>query len=264
MNLTSTAADPSGIRSRQARRRMLARRGERLFLADWADVWMFHYEVDPVWLRGAVPFELDLLNGRAIVSLVAFTMRDLRLFFGNRWTAWLCRPIATHEFLNVRTYVRHGAETGIYFMAEWLSNRLAVRLGPLTFGLPYRYAQIAYRRDQRAGVMRGRVSEHAGTLVFEARPEPALRFEPCENGSIDEWLMERNTACTGRQNGRGFFWVWHPPWRQCRVEVELLENSLLRRHWPWFTETQCIGGNHSPGLPGVWMGRPHRLTAGPP
>ena len=64
--------------SGSARRRML-RPGERpLFLADWTDVLFVHFAVDPAVLQPHVPFDLDLFRGRAYVSLVAFTQRNLR------------------------------------------------------------------------------------------------------------------------------------------------------------------------------------------
>src|SRR5437667_631907 len=93
-----------------ARRRLLSMPGEPLFIADWERVLMLHYEVDPVALQRAAPFEIDLYQGRAFVSLVAFTMRGMRPRFGGRLGAALLKPIATHEFFNVRTYVREGAE----------------------------------------------------------------------------------------------------------------------------------------------------------
>src|SRR3981081_1053396 len=64
--------------SEAARRRLLSRPGEPLFIADWDEGLMIHYEVDAELLQGVVPFELDLLDGRAFVSLVAFTMRGMR------------------------------------------------------------------------------------------------------------------------------------------------------------------------------------------
>src|SRR5256885_10818346 len=94
--------------SEAARARLLSVRAEPLFIADWDRVLMMHYEVDPLRLQRAVPFELDLHEGRAFVSVVAFTLRGMRPRIGGRLSAWLMRPIATHEFLNVRTYVRHG------------------------------------------------------------------------------------------------------------------------------------------------------------
>jgi len=65
--------------SAEARVRLLSARGEPLFLADWLRVMMMHFEVDPRALQRDVPFPLDLWNGRAFVSLVAFTFQRLGL-----------------------------------------------------------------------------------------------------------------------------------------------------------------------------------------
>ena len=124
--------------------RMLQRRGEPLLLADWVDALMIHLEVDPDALQRTTSFELDLFNGRAFVSLVAFTMRRMRPRLGGRWTAWCFRPIATHPFLNVRTYVRQNNDAGILFLAEWVPNTWSLRLGPALFGLPYRLGDLNY------------------------------------------------------------------------------------------------------------------------
>ena len=114
---------------------MLSARGEPMFYARWDRAVFFHYTTDPASLQPDVPFELDLRDGRAFVSIVAFTLLGMRPRIGGRFGEWLLRPIANHEFLNVRTYVRHGDEPGIYFLAEWLSNPLSVRLGP-RYALP--------------------------------------------------------------------------------------------------------------------------------
>src|SRR4051812_8696302 len=125
--------------SEDARRRMLAIRGEPMFYARWDRAVFIHYAADPPTLQRDVPFELDLRNGRAYVSLVAFTLWRMRPRIGGRIGEWLLTPIASHQFLNVRTYVRHDGEPGIFFLAEWLNNRAAVLLGPRGFGLPYRF-----------------------------------------------------------------------------------------------------------------------------
>src|SRR2546421_12620430 len=84
--------------SEAARQRLLSLRGEPLFIADWEDALMIHYEVDAELLQGVVPFELDLFNGRAFVSLVAFTMRGMRPRLGGLFAAWLLKPIGSHNF----------------------------------------------------------------------------------------------------------------------------------------------------------------------
>jgi uncharacterized protein len=108
-----------------AKEHLLSRHDEPLFYANWDNVLFIHYETEPNELQRCIPYPLDLYDDRAFVSLVAFTMRGMRPWLGGRLGALLFKPIATHHFLNVRTYVRHKGEAGIYFMREWLSNRIA-------------------------------------------------------------------------------------------------------------------------------------------
>lgn len=256
-----------------AQRRMLSQRGEPLFFADWMRVLMLHFEVDAAALQRVVPYQLDLLDGRAFVTLVAFTMENMRPRRGGKLGAWLFKPIATHDFLNVRTYVRQNGEPGIHFLAEWLSSWLAVQLGPRSFGLPYRHGRIRYEHDWTNGEMRGRVEDvklgsgfayqaepvlGAPAQLGHAPPEAGAPFESCERGSLDEWLMERYTAFNAVAGRRKFFRIWHPPWPQTLVRGSIEDFSLLEENWAAFKTARLIGANFSPGLRGVWMGRPHR------
>lgn len=263
MHSSEAAVGPTGALSLAARRRLLSRRGEPLFIADWERVLMIHFEVDPDDLERDVPFQLDLWDGRAYVSLVAFTMREMRPRLGGRAWAWLFQPIATHCFLNVRTYVRHHGEAGIQFLAEWLDNSLSVRLGPLAFGLPYRLGRLDYRHRQEAGVLNGSVMDGRGRgrLSYRGELTDAHRFKMCETATLEEFLMERYTAFTCGGTKHRFFRVWHSPWRQCEVRLELQETSLLRECWPWFRTAKLIGANYSPGACGVWMGWPHKVQS---
>ncbi len=253
MNTLSTCGE-------RARERMASFRGEPLFCADWARTVFLHYEADPTALQESVPYCLDLHEGRAYVSLVAFTLSGLRPHFGGRLGAALFRPIATHEFLNARAYVRHHGEPGIFFLAEWLSNRLSVKLGPMSFGLPYRFGQLDYRHHHEHGELRGRVEAGAGggALDYRATVNPTAKFAPCSPGTLDEFLLERYTAFTQWKSTHRFFRIWHDPWPQTPIEVSLADRSLLTVNWPWFREARLVGANYSPGVRGVWMGRPHR------
>jgi len=253
--------NPSRQLSVAGKRRLLAVPGEPLFLADWERVLFIHYEVDAAALRKEVPFETDLWQGRALVSLVAFTMRDLRPRRGGRMAAWPFTPIATHPFLNVRTYVKHEGEPGIYFMTKWLPNRLSVLLGPLLYGLPYRFARINYRHTHERGLFEGRVEApgQGGKFVHAGRLDSNTPFNPCPPDSLDEFLLERYTAFTSSGSTRRFFRIWHPPWAQMPVAATVRENTLLMKTWPWFEQAQLVGANYSPGFRDVWMGRAFRV-----
>jgi uncharacterized protein YqjF (DUF2071 family) len=250
-------------RTELARRRLFSRRHEPLFLANWDRALFIHYEVDPAALQRDVPFALDLREGRAYVSVVAFTMRGMRFRFGGSVGEWLCRPIATHEFLNVRTYVNHHGEAGIFFLTEWLSSPLCVQLGPRTFGLPYRLGRHEYRHDPEAGPLHGHVRDAANNLGFqyEANLTSGAAFDACAPGSLDEFLLERYTAFTSRRSRHRFFRIWHAPWRQSPAAVSVRDESLLAATWKWFGGARRVSANYSPGAADVMMGWPHRIRA---
>jgi len=272
MNTTTTSHLPFKNVRRPAREeaapncprmRMLAHAGEPLLVADWDRTLMIHYEVDPAALAACVPFPLDLHDGRAYVSLVAFTMSDMHPWLGGRWTARLFRPIATHGFLNVRTYVRVHGEPGIYFLTEFLDNALSVRLGPPLFGLPYHFARTAFRHDWRTGEISGRVSDPRTGATYSYRglvDADESAYAPASAGSLTEWLMERHTAFTARGKRRRLFRVLHEPWPEAPTVIKVRDDSLLRENRPWFANANLVGANFSPGLHGVWMGRPHCIS----
>jgi uncharacterized protein YqjF (DUF2071 family) len=247
----------------RARRRLFSRRHEPLFLANWDRAMFVHYEVEAAALQRDVPFALDLREGRAYVSVVAFTMRGMRFSFGGCIGEWLCRPIATHEFLNVRTYVKHHGETGIYFLTEWLSSPLCVQLGPRTFGLPYRLGRHEYRHEHETRTLKGRMQDVASDLSFqyEATLEPDAAFGVCAPGSLDEFLLERYTAFTSRRSRHRFFRIWHSPWLQAQAQVAVRDDGLLAGTWEWFSGARQVSANYSPGAAKVMMGWPHRIRA---
>lgn len=151
------------IASESARTILEVTEGGPFLLNDWDDVVMVHFEVDPAALQPQVPFELDCREGRAYVSLVSFTMHHLRPRRGGRIGTALFHPIANHEFLNLRTYVIHQGEHGIYFLAEWLPNRLSAAAGPVVYGLPYRHGLLRYQADV---LLTGDVTSAGGTRQF--------------------------------------------------------------------------------------------------
>jgi uncharacterized protein len=250
-----------GELSREGRERLLSVRGEPLFIADWSRVLMIHYRVDKEQLQPFVPYKLDLYNDQAFISVVAFTLENMRPFFGGWMTAWLLKPIATHEFLNIRTYVRHGNETGIFFMTEWLSNRLSVSLGPYPFGLPYKYGQLNYRHTWEELALAGEMIDWRDQTVFAyaAHLQNDAKFRLCKPASPDEWLMERYTAFTCRAGKKRLFRVWHPPWDQISAQVTVTQETLLQENWPFFHSAKLHSANFSPGARNVWMGRPHGI-----
>lgn len=243
--------------SEVAKQRLLSRRGEPLFLANWDSTVFIHYETDPAKLQACVPYEIDLHHGRAYVSVVAFTMRRMRPRFAQAIGEYLFKPVTDSCFLNVRTYVRRDGEPGIYFMSEWLSNRLSVLLGPWSFGLPYRYGQLDYEFDRNRRELGGRVAAQEGALSYRASWADD-NFEICQPGSLNDFLLERYTAYTKHRWRKRFFRIWHEPWLQVPLDIDVRHDALIESTGAWWKSARCIGGNYSPGVE-VWMGWPHRV-----
>jgi len=216
-----------------------------MFYARWDRAVFIHYAADPATLQRDVPFELDLRDGRAYVSLVAFTLWRMRPRIGGRIGEWLLKPIATHEFLNVRTYVRHAGEPGIFFLAEWLNNRAAVLLGPRSFGLPYRFGHLAYHHAPKGDALRGTATAQGAHLIYERKTNGDY-FEPCEAESLTEFLLERYTAFTEHRKRNRFFRVWHSPWPQIPAEIKVTEDTLIAQTGAWWRTAEFVGATVSP------------------
>ena len=227
---------------------------DSLFRGAWMTVLFIHYEVEPARLQAEVPFRLDVRDGKAYVSVVAFSQERLRFAFGGEMTNWVGRWFANHEFLNVRTYVRHAGESGIFFLAEWVPKRVATWVGPPLFGLPYRFGRIEYEHGGR--VMRGCVRDRGSGFSYQVKRDDAKYFAPCERGSLDEFLLERYVAFTEWRGLRRMFRVSHEPWPQARLEAMVDDESLLRERFVWWTETRRVSANFSPGAETVTIGRP--------
>jgi uncharacterized protein len=243
--------------SQLARGRMLSLPGEPLFIADWHDLFFLHFEVDAEVLQREVPFPLDLFEGRAFVSLVSFQLERLRLFAVPTLTEGVFGPFTRSHFLNVRAYVTHDGEPGIYFMQEFLSNRLSIPFGRPLYGLPYHYAAARREIDREDGRMD--LELHAPdkrALTLRATYDAAERPEPCEAGSLAEFLLERYTAYTCHQGIKRRFRIWHPPWQQRTVGFQVRDEGLLGRNGGWFAEAEVMGGNFAVLGKDVWMGRP--------
>jgi uncharacterized protein YqjF (DUF2071 family) len=229
-----------------------------IFRADWLDVLFVHFETDAGRLQRSIPLALDLFGGRAYVSLIGFTQHRLRPALGGRVGQWLSGPLASHEFLNVRTYVRHrgGArgeeKRGIYFIAEWIPSRVAALIGPSTYGLPYRLGRMRYspaRREVVAG---------QGKLELFA-PQSSDPLHAAAPGTMEAFLLERYTAFTCRRGVTRRFDVGHDPWMYRSLDADVVESTLLSVSGDWFSDARLAGAHWSPGVRDVTIGRPRRV-----
>src|SRR5262249_24967365 len=106
----------------------------------WHQLLFMHWPVGVDRLRPLIPpgLELDTFEGEAWLGVVPFRMSGIR----HR----LMPPVpGTSAFpeLNVRTYVRQGGRSGVWFFSLDAANWMAVRTARTLFHLPYFNARMS-------------------------------------------------------------------------------------------------------------------------
>lgn len=244
---------------------------EALLITEWADTLFLQYLLEPWEVQRQLPpgFELELYDGQACVSLVAVTMKRFQPVFA-RSPASLLRLIPAQRFLNFRTYVRRGDETGAYFLWGWLSAPFGFSPPLGALGLSASFATIEYKRGSEA--LSGEVIGKGGLrFQFEGSigSTPGLSFSPV--GSLAEFALERYMGffCQAQQARK--FRVGHPAWLQSKIRMGKVERGLVVARFPWFEKARFVEANLAQGFNRVLIGRPrhapqanwksHRLTA---
>jgi hypothetical protein len=85
----------------------------------------------------------------------------------------------------------------------------------------------------------------------------------CQPGSHDEFVFENYVAFNSHGRRPKSFRVSHARWEQCRAEPLILDDSLLRAHFPWFSRARIAGASYSPGVTDVLMESPREICPKP-
>ncbi len=112
--------------------------------ARWERLALLSYIVPPEVLAPHLPpgLTLDTRDGHAFASLVAFDFLDTRVL-GVPWPGY--RDFAE---VNLRFYVRHGAERGVVFVRELVPQRLVAWMARTLYNEPYVATPMHNTRDE--------------------------------------------------------------------------------------------------------------------
>ena len=234
----------------EGRNGFLQSEGRLHLVADWDDVAFMNFRIASGRLQPFVPFPLEICEGSAWVSLVAFTMRDMRPSVGGRIGRMLFKPFRIQRFLNVRTYVKLGEESGIHFIAEWISDWFNARLDPTLYGPLYRLGRLSHRCGE--SIICGNIMAEEREFAFDCN------WVPDEMGSCS---IPRADSCWNvtRHTIQPEAWGWHEPWEQTEAELKIHSDRLPLATFPWWERVEYAGCRHSPGAKGVLMGRPRSV-----
>jgi len=203
-------------------------RTKRVFLsAEWRDLVMLNYEVDPSLLNEHVPTGtvLDSFAGRTYLSLVGFRFCNTKLFGS--------LPIPFHtdfDEVNLRFYVRRneGSETrrGVVFIAEIVPKQAIAKTARLIYGENYTSLPMRHRVHteglKKTAEYEWQVNGQWCKLSSLAQGDPAHPQE----GSLEQFITEHYWGYSNQRRGGCLeYHVSHAPWRVWRSTAALFEGD---------------------------------------
>lgn len=187
--------------------------GKWMFYQEWNDVIFIHWEVPISILSKLIPksLKIDTFDGKAYVSLVAFTMQKIR----PRYLPSLSFISDFHE-INIRTYVSNENKKGVYFLnieaQKYLSSFIAKKIS----GLPYEKSDMI------------RTENNYSSINTDRNFYLKLNYK-IDNGSciiksqLDKWLTERYCLFLEDENDIYKYEIHHKEWELKNVFVNKLE-----------------------------------------
>jgi uncharacterized protein YqjF (DUF2071 family) len=191
----------------------------------WVDLAFLHWPVPAGTLRPLVPegLELDTIRDSAWIGITPFRMTSVRPIF--------TPPIPTAtDFpeLNVRTYVRGGNRSGVYFFSLDAGSWLAVETARLVTGLPYYHATMSERQVQDE-IHYDSKRSHPGArpAEFRARYRPTGDVFRSSPGSLEHWFTERYSLFVTHLGRPLRVDIEHVPWPLQPASADVETNSMV-------------------------------------
>ena len=212
------------------------------FYQEWNRAVFLHWPVSPEVLKPFIPgnLELDLFDGVAWVSLVAFTMEKIRPRLLPSFS-----PISNFDEINIRTYVKLNQKAGVYFLSIEGGKKASCQIAKSLSELPYRYSKIKrtpdfYTSENEVFKDRLLINYQVGNLQTR-------------KNEIDLWLTERYALFQDTPRAINAFEIHHCPWGLLNIQIHTLEV-----HYPRFSNLindQPVFAHYSDGVQVVAWGK---------
>ena len=189
----------------------------------WHDLLFAHWPVSVKTVRAKVPpqFEVDLFDGEAWLSIVAFRMTNVAPR-GVPSLPW----VSEFPELNVRTYVRVDDKPGVFFFSLDAGSAVAVAAARAMFNLPYFPAAM---KVIKAGKVTRYESarESGGSAELAVTYQPRGRFFTAKEGTREHFLTERYCLYNlNRSGGACRMDIHHPRWHLYDATAAFDRNTM--------------------------------------
>jgi len=192
----------------------------------WQNLLFAHWPIEIGALRPLIPeaLAIDTFDGQAWIGIVPF-----RLTIRYRCMPW---SLSFPE-VNVRTYVKRGRQSGVWFLSLDAHSRLAVAVARRQYALPYHLALMRMRADgdncQAISFKSHRRGVDCPDAALELQYRPLGKSLHPRPGTLEHWLTERYSLFAVGEGGRiAYGQIDHRPWRLRRAEAKFDINTMFR------------------------------------
>lgn len=187
------------------------------YYQEWNRALFFHWKVDAIALKQFIPdyLELDLFNNEAYISIVAFTMEQIRPRFLPAFS-----PISNFDEINLRTYVVRDGVAGVYFLNIEAGKILSVALSKMLSGLPYEHAEMSRNNlDNFQSIF------HKKGFSFNVTYDVGEAIE--DKTDLDDFLTERYSLFVDIGADLFRYDIHHIPWPLNKLKLYALETNYI-------------------------------------
>jgi uncharacterized protein len=190
----------------------------RVFLsAEWQDLVMLNYEVEPTLLRRYIPSgtALDSFKERTYVSLVAFRFSRTKLLGRFRVPFHV-----NFEEVNLRFYVRRREGTedrrGVVFIAEAVPRRAVAIVARLIYGENYTHLPMRHRVKPQSASKTVEYQWQIDKQWCRLSAQTVGLPTHTQEGSLEQFITEHYWGYSSQRGGHGGcieYHVSHPSWQ---------------------------------------------------
>ncbi|WP_299557081.1 DUF2071 domain-containing protein [Seonamhaeicola sp.] len=189
---------------------------------EWKDLIISTFEVDKSILEPYLPIntELDLFNGKALISLVAFTFSKVK-FFGIK--------VPFHQHfgqINFRFYAKSKTDgsRGVVFIREFAPKHLIALVGNKIYNEPYFFKAIGLKKLKKGD----RIELQYNYKVATIKAKAGTKTDKLQKNSLKHFVVDRYIAFIKSKKRKTVRYnIYHKPWEIHQMDSSNLDSKLL-------------------------------------
>lgn len=183
-----------------------------LFYQEWNHAIFLHWQVSPQLIEPLIPktLELDIINGKTWVSLVAFDMNHI----GVRAIPKIPHISDFHE-INIRVYVTCNGKPSVYFLSMESSKRSSCKILKALSKFPYCHSKM--KRTDYSYTSKNDGQNNSFHTEYRLGNDPIIKDE------TDIWLTERYAVFQDYKKQLIEYDVHHVEWPMQSISIKKLE-----------------------------------------